>query len=124
MKIPKYIVIKGEVWSIKVTNLDHIQTYDDKGISVGHAVGLCESSTKTLFFHKGLDSKLLKSTFLHELGHAIFTGVGFNQTSLSSDFEELIVENFANVFCKILKDINLVKPLLVEDKKPKKKKKT
>lgn len=123
MKLPEYVVIKGEVWAIKIIDMSNMLTYDDKGCVTGHAVGLCEAGTKTLYFHDKLSKELRKSTFLHELGHAIFTEMGMNQTSFSSDTEELIVENYANVLCKVLRSLNLTKPLLVEEDKPKKKKK-
>ena len=44
---------------------------------------------------KGLEKQLL-ATILHEEGHALLDLLGFNQTSLSLDMQELIVENYAN----------------------------
>lgn len=121
MKLPKFIIVKGEVWAIKRACLEQIPSFDDRGNVIGHAVGLCEFSTRTIIIHNKLNKELIRPTFLHELGHAIFAEIGFNQTSFSSDFEELIVENFANVYDRTIKTLTFVKPLLVEEKSKKKK---
>lgn len=121
MKLQDYIVIKGKVWTIKRLNLESYSTYDDKGNQTGHAVGLCEAHCRTILIHNKLSKDLEMETFIHELGHAIFHEIGFGQTSFSSDFEEIIVENFAGVLVGITKTFTLKKPHLVSPTKKKKK---
>lgn len=65
-------------------------------------VGLYSSHEKTIYIEKTLTGKEFVSTLMHEFGHAICDIYGFRQASFSLDLEELIVENFANVFCDIM----------------------
>lgn len=114
MKLPEYVVIKGEVWAIERRDLSEVITYSESGQPTGHAVGLCDAYNKTIFIHTKIRKKDIRSTFLHELNHAILCEMGFNQTSFSSDFEELIVENFANTYDRVFKSLVFDKPILIE----------
>lgn len=60
--------------------------------------GIYDPIKKTISINKELkvNELALKTTILHEEGHAMFDILGLNQTSLSLDMQEIIVENFAN----------------------------
>jgi hypothetical protein len=63
--------------------------------------GLYSYDEKTIFLADQLKEKkniaVYQETLFHELIHAAFHILGYSQTSLSSDLEELIAENVSKV---------------------------
>ena len=87
MKIPKSIYVKGQEYFLIAT----AGLIDD-----GHD-GLTDYVNKTIKYDSKLKGDLLKRCILHECGHAIQYETGINQ-ALSDEIQEIITENFANVF--------------------------
>lgn len=84
--IPLYINVKGSVYNIIIA--DEIE---------GDRQGLCSYSDKKIFIQKDSDRAEMRRTFLHELCHAILFEIGFHQTSLTYEAEQILVENFSHV---------------------------
>ena len=89
----KSIVIKGEKYKVKMADGAKID-----------ASGDCDFETKTIRIAKGMGAKLTIETLYHEVGHAILFEVALNEV-LSSDVQEIIVENFAREFVKHFVDV-------------------
>lgn len=54
-----------------------------------------DANAKTIEVDADLTGRALKLALTHELGHAIWDRVALNQTSIPSDLQEIIVENFS-----------------------------
>ena len=83
MKLKTKYDVFGKVYKIKREDLGP------------HYHGVCSPDTSTIVIDKNDKNAILQSTFLHEIGHAIFHRVGLNQT-IPSEVEEIIVENISN----------------------------
>jgi len=88
MKVPKTIWVKGEEYTI--TSVSDLIDADDSDAQTSE----CE---KTIKYDSSLKGKKLKRAMLHEIGHAIQYETGISQAA-SSEMQEIITENFANVF--------------------------
>ena len=93
MRLPKKLSIFGQTW--QVVEQHKIPSDDDKELA-----GLACKESKTIHIEKLQDVEAKLHTLIHEVGHAMFARVGLNQTEISSDIEEVIVENFATVMCE------------------------
>ena len=58
-----------------------------------------------IYIDEELNEKNYKSTLLHEMGHALFHRAGLSQSKLTSDLEEIIVEQFAVMISENFKQI-------------------
>lgn len=88
MKLPRSIDVYGKKWSIKY----RWNPKDDDG---NHALGLCVYDSREIIIDQGSKKEERLPIFLHELFHAIIYELKLRQTSLTSDVEEIIVDNFA-----------------------------
>jgi len=93
MKLPKTIVIKGKTWRV----------FRRWGLTLnGHKVyGLCDAEERIIVLDNCLTRDEVLKTFLHELNHAILHELGV--WTLNADFEEVIVEGFADVYTDLFK---------------------
>jgi hypothetical protein len=69
-------------------------------LTLYEAHGLCCNEKHTILLDKKLKGQDVYETMLHELGHAMFYTLGFRQTAIDLNLEELIVENFSKLICK------------------------
>lgn len=86
MKIPRSVKIFGWNVKVKVTNL----------LETDKALGKYVYDQKLIYLDKSLSGKDLASTFYHEVLHAIFHRLGFNQSGMSMDAQEIWVDNLAD----------------------------
>jgi hypothetical protein len=93
MKIPTTVKVLGETWRVK-----RVPGLIEKGY-----YGLASFKNRQIQLDKSLKGEELLQTFLHELGHAIFSEVGIHLTSVNHDIEEIIVDNFGKVLAKIIR---------------------
>jgi Zn-dependent peptidase ImmA (M78 family) len=70
----------------------------DLGESPFHAY--YDLDNKTITMDSSLKGELFMHVLLHEIGHAIFCRGGLQQTQISHDLQELIVEQFATVIAE------------------------
>jgi len=56
---------------------------------------IIDHTSKIVLMDKKLKGEKFCETLVHELGHAMFETTGLNQTSISADLQEVIVENFS-----------------------------
>jgi len=68
-------------------------------------LGKYSPTEQTIYIDKSLRGKEFISTLMHEIGHATFHVLGYHQTTLTLDMEELIVDNLSNVFCEVASEI-------------------
>ena len=87
----KSIVILGK--RVKIKQCDLLQ----HGVMAQY-----NSLDKSIYIDRSLTGKEYIATLMHEIGHAICDIYGFRQAHFSIDLEELIVENFANVFVETM----------------------
>ena len=75
-------------------------------LSSRHAAGLYRPDESEIIIDKNLKGRDYDSTLLHEIGHAIIDHSFLNQTSLSFDVQELVVEAYSQA----LLDIFVIRP--------------
>lgn len=92
MKIKNTIDILGNTWKIKIHKVDIV--YEGRVVE-----GLCVSSDKIIHIRER-DPLSTIETLFHELGHALLNELGLNQTRLSQDVEEIIVEGYSRFLAK------------------------
>jgi Zn-dependent peptidase ImmA (M78 family) len=64
------------------------------------ALGLCDTTTKTIYILKGVPVAHRREILRHELGHAVMSQCGADQ-SISSELVEVIVQSFASAWGSI-----------------------
>lgn len=97
MRIPKTIDILGETVEIK-------RVKDLKDEDNNHCDGLWSFENLTIEIDSTLKGNRFKKVFLHEYGHAVLAILGFENTNLKSETEEIMVDNFAR---DIVKNFNI-----------------
>ena len=90
-RLPKSWTILGEEWEI--IESDNIPCPTDPA-------GLCRPAKKVIYVKKTQPHEEKMSTLLHELFHALFSELSFENTSLTDDMEELIVDHIARFVTK------------------------
>ena len=55
---------------------------------------------KVIYVSNKIKGQLRKQTILHELLHAIWDRIGFNQMAIPIDTQELLVENISQCICE------------------------
>ena len=98
----KSIVVKGEKYKVKMVNANTID-----------ASGDIDSNNKVIQIAKGMGAKLTIETLYHEIGHAIIYETALTEV-ISSDVQEIIVENFAREFVKHFVDTEGIQEQLNE----------
>ena len=98
----KSIVVKGEKYKVKMVNANTID-----------ASGDIDSNNKVIQIAKGMGAKLTIETLYHEIGHAIIYETALDEV-ISSDVQEIIVENFAREFVKHFVDTEGIQEQLNE----------
>lgn len=88
--IKKKYNIKGTVYKTMLT--DSID-----------CAGQCDPDKKLIYIHSKMNKENKEMTLYHELGHALFAEIGVIQTSINSDMQEIIVENFSHLIFDLLK---------------------
>lgn len=86
--VPKLLDIKGETYKITPAPM------------MLH-MGECCPITKTIRFDSSIKGDMLKSTILHEVGHALLFEISLGQ-AISIELHEIIVDNYANYLTKVL----------------------
>ena len=87
--IPKSIVIMGEKWKIK---------FCKKLLGNPNYYGVCLRESRTIVINPDLELMEQYKTLWHEVGHALLGRCGVIYSGgLSSELEEIVVENYANV---------------------------
>lgn len=89
MELLFYVPIFGKLFPVSHTSLEEgvCGSFDGNKI-------LINSSIKH-------SNPLFKETLIHELGHALFFRCGLSQSpGITIDLEEIIVEQFAKLFCE------------------------
>ena len=81
----RYLSIKGVKYTVKLCNPE------------SDYCGLCDLEKKIIWIDKTASKEEKQRTLLHEIGHAIFKELSFDQ-AISSDVEQILVDNFANVY--------------------------
>lgn len=81
---------------LKVFGKD-VQVIEEAGLIDQGMYGFYHAIDKNIKIDKKLKGNKKNHTLLHELFHASLDRLGFNNTSLSTDMEELIVDNLAQV---------------------------
>lgn len=92
MKNMKSIKIKGQRYKIK-----HVQLIENEGL-----YGKCDFKNRFILIDENLKDDDFKSTFIHEIGHALLFEIGMCQ-AIHMDLHEIIVENYANELLKHFK---------------------
>lgn len=106
MMLPESICIFGTKYKI---------VYED--LSSKDALGLCDTSKKTIFIcskskcHRR--NKEVLHTLLHEIGHALIEETSLGQTGLTPEVEEIIVNSYATILTQLF-NIKLKKDLFYE----------
>jgi Zn-dependent peptidase ImmA (M78 family) len=96
--MPKSVCVLGEKIPVKVVTQEKMdQLFSHKG-----AMGLWAPDLKTIFLTKESNKEENLYTLCHEIGHVLFTKVGFDQI-LASELQELIVQSYATLILDILK---------------------
>lgn len=92
MKLRKEFYVKGKLW-----RLEYKWRLTDK--ASGEAfLGLCDKANRTIYIDRSIDKETKWIVFLHELCHAAIFESHSNDTSLTSDVEEVIAGSVADVF--------------------------
>jgi Zn-dependent peptidase ImmA (M78 family) len=94
----KGIRVKGTYY--KIFFVDIKEKFD-----VECVVGYCFSDKKEIYVEKNLNKENKIKTLLHELFHALMHEISLDQV-ISSDNEQLIVDNFANATYEIFNNKN------------------
>jgi hypothetical protein len=79
--IPRYLKIMGYHWRVALARLPEGE------------LGSTQPLKRLIQIEKSLSEDLRWETFLHEFCHAVLDEIGFENTSLDDDIEELIVGN-------------------------------
>lgn len=88
MRIPTRLVIKDQEWKIVRKWAPRID---------GHCVdGYADDRTKTICIAMDLHGNELTRVFFHEAMHALFYELGIQNTKVSSEVEEILVEGIAS----------------------------
>ena len=94
MRIPRTIVIRDSIWSIKF-----VRKIEAHGNSKRETLGLCDPAEKTIYIKTKLPYQLKIDTALHELIHATEFEYNFELDHkhvylLGEAFAKLFVDNF------------------------------
>lgn len=92
MKLPKSVTVFGHRYKVKA----------EKDLCRQGAYGMCDRLKKIIHIDADLKGDPLYHTLIHELGHALFDRIGICQ-GISSDLEEVIVENVATMILENFK---------------------
>jgi len=84
------INVFGTKYKVKKADLSHATAY-----------GIVCKEKKIILIDNSINQDDFNATLIHELGHAMFKETGLNQTSIDSDLEEIIVENFSKIVCEV-----------------------
>ena len=82
---------------LKVFGCDVEVIFEDNLMVEKNLYGYYHPKTKKIIIDSSLKGKNRNHTLCHELFHAAFDRLGFNNTSMSLDIEELIVDNLSQV---------------------------
>jgi len=82
----KTLKIMGQKWSIEIV---------DNLIDIGECDGTTIKDGKKILLDKSLKGNELKQVLLHEFFHAVWVESGLDQTTISKDLEEIIVEQMS-----------------------------
>lgn len=93
--IPRSMIILGNKWKIQLHKKDIV--YEGKTVE-----GLCSKADRTIQI-RVRDATTTYETFFHELGHAMMYELSLDQTKLSSDLEEIIVDAYSRLLVKHFK---------------------
>lgn len=95
MRIPKKVYILGQEYKvIEIPN----------PVANGEVVaGYYRHASLEIVINKNQSKDDKTHTLLHELGHALFIRCGLMQANISSEIEEIIVENFATMITEQFK---------------------
>lgn len=82
---------------LKVFGCDVEVIFEDNLMNEKNLYGYYHPKNKIIKIDSSLKGKNKNHTLCHELFHAVFDRLGFHNTSLSLDMEELIVDNLSQV---------------------------
>lgn len=107
MKIPKQIIVKGQVWNIEIVPRDQIENND----------GICIFNECLIRIAKELSPKEKLRTLFHEIVHAILLRIGFFQTSLSGDLHQILAEGVGVTLYEMFQSIVFRNPIITPGKR-------
>jgi len=94
MYIPEKITVLGKEITIE------IKPFTENDRKAGHDLdGFFDPCLNKICINGNLGRNDIKETLFHELFHAVFYHNGLRQTNISSDLEEIIVNQFSIFVC-------------------------
>ena len=94
--------INGLTWRVYLVSPNHPMLARDNG-SV--AVGVCDSSTQSIYINEYVDVNFMKKILCHEITHAAMFSYGI---ILNHDQEEIIADLIATYGEEIVEETNII----------------
>jgi Zn-dependent peptidase ImmA (M78 family) len=100
--MPNSVIILGRKIAIKYISKEKLHEL------LPHSEGIWDVWDQTIYINKEAPRKVQLYYIYHEIGHAIFTITGIDQ-SLPAEFQEIIVQSFASGVQDILNQSSKLK---------------